>query len=120
MIQAIDAQSGDFIWEYRRDIPDDLYEMVGGNARNNRNLAIYENLIINTSDDNFVFALDALTGEMVWETKKIMGDARIVQGLSSPTEELFLAAAVGHGVVLTLALLQHMMPALVQSYGDGD
>ncbi|MDB9968585.1 PQQ-binding-like beta-propeller repeat protein [Gammaproteobacteria bacterium] len=69
VIQAIDAESGDFIWEYRRDIPDDLYEMVGGNARNNRNLAIYENLIINTSDDNFVFALDALTGEMVWETK---------------------------------------------------
>ena len=96
VIQAVDAESGDFIWEYRRDIPDDLYEMVGGNARNNRNLAIYENLIINTSDDNFVFALDALTGEMVWETKifdykvnsathssgPIIADGRVISGRS--------------------------------------
>ena len=96
VIQAIDAESGDFILEYRRDIPDDLYEMVGGNARNNRNLAIYENLIINTSDDNFVFALDALTGEMVWETKifdykvnsathssgPIIADGRVISGRS--------------------------------------
>ena len=96
VIQAVDAESGDFIWEYRRDIPDDLYEMVGGNARNNRNLAIYENLIINTSDDNFVFALDALTGAMVWETKifdykvnsathssgPIIADGRVISGRS--------------------------------------
>jgi len=96
VIQAVDAKSGDFIWEYRRDIPADLYEMVGGNARNNRNLAIYENLIINTSDDNFVFALDALTGEIVWETKifdykvnsathssgPIIADGRVISGRS--------------------------------------
>jgi alcohol dehydrogenase (cytochrome c) len=122
VIQAVDAKSGDFIWEYRRDIPADLYEMVGGNARNNRNLAIYENLIINTSDDNFVFALDALTGEMVWETKILTIRSilrRTVQGLSSLTAGLFLAAAVGHGVAPTLASLQRMMPAPVQSYGDG-
>jgi len=96
VIQAVDAESGDFIWEYRRAIPDDLYEMVGGNARNNRNLAIYENLIINTSDDNFVFALDALTGEIVWETQifdykvnsathssgPIIADGRVISGRS--------------------------------------
>ena len=69
VIQALDAVTGDFLWEYSRDIPDDLYEMVGANARNNRNLAIYDRLIINTSDDDHVFALDALTGETVWETE---------------------------------------------------
>ena len=69
VIEALDAATGDFIWEYRRDIPEDLYEMVGGNARNNRNLAIYEDKIINTSDDNHIFALNALTGEEVWETE---------------------------------------------------
>ena len=68
VIQAIDAITGDLEWEYRRELPDDLYGLVGGNARNNRNLAIYDRLIINTSDDNHVFALDALTGETVWET----------------------------------------------------
>ena len=69
IIEAIDAKTGDFIWQYRRDIPEDLYEMVGGNARNNRNLAIYEDRIINTSDDNYIFALDALTGNLEWETE---------------------------------------------------
>ena len=69
VIEAIDAKTGDFIWQYRRDIPEDLYEMVGGNARNNRNLAIYEDRIINTSDDNYIFALDALTGNLEWETE---------------------------------------------------
>ena len=69
VIEAFNAATGDFIWAYRRDIPEDLYEMVGGNARNNRNLAIYEDKIINTSDDNHIFALDARTGAQVWETE---------------------------------------------------
>ena len=69
VIQALDAVTGDFIWEYGRSIPDDLYQMVGGNARNNRNVAIYDQMIINTSDDNHVFAIDALTGEDIWETR---------------------------------------------------
>ena len=38
-------------------------------ARPNRNLAIYDNLIIDTSVDEYVFALDARTGELVWETQ---------------------------------------------------
>ena len=67
VIQAIDAVTGDLIWEYRRDVPEDLYELVGGNARNNRNIAIYDRFIINTSDDNHVFAIDAMTGKTVWE-----------------------------------------------------
>ena len=69
VIEAFNAATGDFIWDYQRDIPEDLYELVGGNARNNRNLAIYEDKIINTSDDNHIFALNALTGEEVWETE---------------------------------------------------
>lgn len=96
VIQAIDAVTGDLIWEYSRDIPEDLYDMVGGNARNNRNLAIFENLIINTSDDNHVFALDAQSGELVWETQifdyqvnsathssgPIIADGRVISGRS--------------------------------------
>ena len=52
VIQALDAATGDLKWQYRRDLPEDLYGFVGGNARNNRNVAIYDQLIINTSDDN--------------------------------------------------------------------
>ena len=96
VIEAIDAVTGDLLWEYSRDIPEDLYEVVGNNAANNRNLAIYDNLIINASDDNHVFALDAQTGETVWETKifdyrvaaatqssgPIIADGRVISGRS--------------------------------------
>src|SRR5215813_11192842 len=49
-IQAIDAQTGDLIWDYQRDL--------GANGRRgtNRNIAIYGNTIIDTSQDNTVFA----------------------------------------------------------------
>ena len=70
VIQAIEAGTGDLLWEYRRDRPDDLAEyMIGSLIDTNRNVAIYGNLIIDTSADEYVFALDALTGEMVWETQ---------------------------------------------------
>lgn len=70
VIQAIDAASGDLIWEYRRSHPDDVCErLIPGVCTTNRNLAIYDNLIIDTSVDEFVFALDAETGELVWETQ---------------------------------------------------
>ena len=69
VIQAIDAATGDLVWEHRRDLPEDIYDHVGRLAVTNRNLAIYDRLIIDTSADNFAFALDAVTGEPVWETR---------------------------------------------------
>ena len=70
VIQAIDAVTGDLVWEYRRDRPDDLADyMIGSLIDTNRNLAIYGHLIIDTSADEYVFALDATSGELVWETQ---------------------------------------------------
>jgi alcohol dehydrogenase (cytochrome c) len=70
VIQAIDATTGDLIWEHRRQRPDDLEEfIVVVLAEGNRNIAIYDDLIIDTSTDDYVFALDVLTGRMVWETQ---------------------------------------------------
>ena len=70
VIQAIDAATGDLIWEYRRSLPDDVCErLIPGVCTTNRNLAIYDNLIIDTSVDEYVFALDAQTGDLVWETE---------------------------------------------------
>ena len=68
VIQAIDARTGDLIWEYNRRLPDDLRDYFPV-PDINRNLAIYENLIIDTSADDFIYALDARTGELVWETQ---------------------------------------------------
>ena len=70
VIQAIDASTGDLIWEHRREVPADVNEYVfGGLSTNNRNIAIHGELIIDTSVDDHVFALSATTGEMVWETQ---------------------------------------------------
>ncbi len=69
VIQAIDAVTGDLRWEYRRDLPDDLDDHVSGLSRTNRNIAIHDTFIIDTSADDYVFALDAATGRQVWETE---------------------------------------------------
>ena len=69
VIQALDAVTGDLRWEYRRDIPDDVNDYLGGLISVNRNVAIHGGLIIDTANDDYLFALDAASGELVWETK---------------------------------------------------
>ena len=70
VIQAIDAVTGDLLWEHRREVPDDVDDyMIAGLSEVNRNLAIYDSLIIDTSVDDHVFALDAMTGRLAWETE---------------------------------------------------
>ena len=60
VIQALDAATGDLIWEHRRQVPDDIADYVfGALSTNNRNIAIYDNLILDTSVDDHVFALSA-------------------------------------------------------------
>ena len=97
LIQAIDAVTGDLIWEYRRDLPDDLGDyLIASLMDTNRNLAVWNNLIIDTSTDDYVFALDATTGELVWETQildykknpanqtsgPIIADGKVISGRS--------------------------------------
>ena len=82
VIQAIDAESGDLIWEHRREIPEDA--TPGGVSSNNRNIAIYDDLIIDTSMDAHVFALAATTGDMVWETEVVDREVNPVLQGSGP------------------------------------
>ncbi len=70
-IHAIDAVTGDLKWEYARDLPEDIFKIIGGNSLNNRNMAIYDRLLINTSADDYVYAVDATTGDEVWETQVV-------------------------------------------------
>jgi PQQ-dependent dehydrogenase (methanol/ethanol family) len=62
LIQAIDAKSGDLLWDYQRKLAE------GARRSTKRNIAIYGNTIISTSQDNHVYALDAQTGKLAWET----------------------------------------------------
>ena len=63
VVQALDAGSGDFIWEYRREM-----EEARRPAAQMRSLAIYEDLIILNTVDAHVVGLDARTGAVRWET----------------------------------------------------
>ena len=70
VIQAIDAVTGDLLWEYRRERPDDLDEHVAaGLSEAKRNIAIYGDLIVSTSADDYAYALDAASGRLAWETQ---------------------------------------------------
>jgi alcohol dehydrogenase (cytochrome c) len=68
VIQAIDAVTGDLIWEHRRDSPADIEQYVHAPFIH-RNIAIHGNLIIDTAADGYLYALDARTGKDVWSTK---------------------------------------------------
>ena len=97
VIQAIDAVTGDLVWEHRREVPEDIADYVFNTLwQNNRNIAIYGSTILDTSADDHIFALDAETGRMVWETQvldyrthpatqssgPIVADGKVVSGRS--------------------------------------
>ena len=69
VLQAIDAVTGDLKWEYRRELPDDAAEVLGTLVTVNRNVAIYGNVIIDTGNDGYVYAVDTVTGTLAWETE---------------------------------------------------
>ncbi len=62
-VLALDARSGNLLWRYRRQLPDDI---VRGH-RTNRGVGLYGDLVFVTALDAVVVALDARTGEVVWE-----------------------------------------------------
>jgi PQQ-dependent dehydrogenase (methanol/ethanol family) len=61
-VQAFDAKSGTMLWEYQRQFPE------GVQGGTNRNLAIWGTTLIDAGGDNTMYALDARTGKLVWET----------------------------------------------------
>ena len=97
VIQALDAATGDLLWQHTRDRPDDLADyMIATLIDINRNLAIHGKLIIDTSMDDHVFALHAETGDVVWDTQvldytvhpanqtsgPIVADGKVISGRS--------------------------------------
>ena len=92
MVQALDAVTGDPIWEYRKTFegsPDDSFR-----ART-RSIAIYDDKIYLNTNDAHIVALDARTGEVVWDhtvadtrlgyrytSGPIVVDGRIIAGMT--------------------------------------
>ena len=60
---ALDARSGELLWRYVRQLPDDI---VRGH-RTNRGVGLYGDLVFVTAQDAHVVALNAISGEVVWD-----------------------------------------------------
>lgn len=86
VIQALDGKTGELIWEH----------WTGpANRQDMRNIAIYNDKIIQATTDARLVALDARTGEPVWETEvadasqgfsnssgPIVADGKVILGLA--------------------------------------
>ena len=86
-VQALDGASGELLWEYLR--PRQPAE-GGSNAAppnlQHRNLAIYQDKIYLNTSDGHIVAIDARTGDEVWDTN--VGGSRATStpaARSSPT-----------------------------------
>ena len=88
VVQAIDARSGDLIWEHAYRFPPESMTLAG----TVRNLAIYGDKLFLGTYDAAIVALNARTGEEVWRT--VEGDYR--KGYTHTSGPI-----IAHGVVVS-------------------
>ena len=70
VIQAIDAATGEVLWQYRRRLPS-LEEMHNNNwGQRKRSIFLYDDKVYTTTRDNFLVALDAKTGKELWQVNR--------------------------------------------------
>ncbi len=90
LIQALDAASGDLIWEYQYTLPDEV------DPNGERSKAIYDDKLIIATRDAHLIALDTKTGQLVWDKQvanykhgfafssgPLVANGVIVQGMTS-------------------------------------
>ncbi|MEY4642419.1 MAG: hypothetical protein RLZZ227_2413 [Pseudomonadota bacterium] len=63
LVYAVNAATGDVLWEYRRQLPFDLSLI----HPTNRGVALYGDKVFMATSDAVLVALNARTGEVVWE-----------------------------------------------------
>ena len=89
VIQAIDAASGDLIWQYRHEQPP-ASSFPANHGQRKRSIALYGDNVYFVSWDNTVVALEARTGKLVWQTNR--GGNLFISNSSGPI--------VANGVVI--------------------
>jgi alcohol dehydrogenase (cytochrome c) len=62
---ALDAKTGELIWRYRRELPDDFAAL----HNTSRGVALYGDKVYMTGLEPTTLALDAKTGKVAWETQ---------------------------------------------------
>lgn len=63
LVYAVNAATGDLLWEYRRQLPFDISLI----HPTNRGVALYGDKVYMATSDAVLVALDARTGAVVWE-----------------------------------------------------
>ena len=69
-VLALNARTGDVLWRYRRTYPDDMFPVDSKDGRphpTNRGVGLYGDKVFFTTHEAVVVALDAVSGEVVWE-----------------------------------------------------
>src|SRR5437867_6635043 len=61
---ALNAKTGDLLWRYKKDLPEDLTQL----HPTNRGVALWGDRVYLATVDAHVIALDAKTGTVVWDT----------------------------------------------------
>ncbi|SMC77129.1 pyrroloquinoline quinone-dependent dehydrogenase [Primorskyibacter flagellatus] len=72
IVQALDAKSGDLLWEYRHalaEVPKSWGYLNYQSRRQKNSIALYEDKVYLTTVDAKIVALEATTGKTVWETQ---------------------------------------------------
>jgi alcohol dehydrogenase (cytochrome c) len=82
VIQAIDAATGEVLWQYRRRLPslEELHNNSWGQRK--RSIFLYHDKVYTTTRDNFLVALDAKTGNEVWQVYR--GGANYATNTTGP------------------------------------
>ena len=105
VIQALDAASGEFLWEYRRELPEPLDRFPGSL----RGIAMFGDKIYLDTTDAHVVALEARSGNVAWDTEvadyekgftftsgPLVADGKIISGIAGcqhyTTDTCFITA----------------------------
>jgi alcohol dehydrogenase (cytochrome c) len=80
VIQALDASTGDLLWEYRPESAKGQGASGDGNGVQ-RNIAIFGDKVFGATNDAHIIALDARTGKLAWDTR--VADSKLGYGYTS-------------------------------------
>jgi len=76
-IQALNAATGEVLWQYTRSLPEGLHN---GREARMKNMAIYGDRLYAPTPDGHVIALETKTGKLVWDQAVISRDKGLHEG----------------------------------------
>ncbi|HEY0962860.1 MAG TPA: PQQ-binding-like beta-propeller repeat protein [Pseudomonadales bacterium] len=68
VVTAVDAATGVELWRFQREMPEDLGDYIPA-VETERALALYGDVIITTTNDDYIVGIDAKTGEQRYATQ---------------------------------------------------